>query len=99
MPVLAQFAPIRGALTFDAGQERGVEGVALRPIAPLTGAATFQFVLGRLFHGFPKQKWGRFQVWANIIRGPKLDSDRLDEIWSGCALTLNNSVLVIRVTH
>jgi hypothetical protein len=38
MPTPAHHAPIRAALALDAGEERGVEGVALGRIAPFAPA-------------------------------------------------------------
>ena len=50
MPVAAELALVGGALASDPGEQRGIEGVALRAVAALARASAPAFVLGRLFH-------------------------------------------------
>ncbi len=57
MPEAAQRAAVGGALSFDSDQKRGIEGVPLRAIAPLTRAhPLFHFGRG-LFHDRRRVNW------------------------------------------
>lgn len=50
MPVLAERTAISGALSFDPGQQGGIERIALGSVAPLAGALACPLVFSRLFH-------------------------------------------------
>ena len=50
MPMTAERATVGLALALDAREKGGVQGVALRAVPPLAGAAVFSFVLGGFFH-------------------------------------------------
>ncbi len=51
MPMTAERAAVGGAFAADAGAQGGVEGVALRAVAPLAGAAVFALVGRGFLHG------------------------------------------------
>jgi hypothetical protein len=51
MPESAERALVGGARAGHAGDQRGVEGVALRAVAPLAGAAVFALIGRGFLHG------------------------------------------------
>ena len=47
---MAKFAAVRHALSFDAGEHRRIERVALGLVAPFTCALALALLFGWLFH-------------------------------------------------
>ena len=68
MPESTERAAIAGALAGHAGEQRGVEGVALRAITPFAGALVFALIGGGFLHRRVHRTAGVFVQHRRVVR-------------------------------